>query len=98
MIDLGQIQEQLKQLQQVEANINEKLLNCAFRDELFRNPIETLKREGVVLPPDREQAILEFFQNAKVPPDANLRVASDLASTPGDLRAIRIGISIGIRF
>ena len=98
MIDLGQMQEQLKQLQEIEAKINDKLSNCAFRDELFKNPIETLKREGVVLPPEREKAILEFFQNVKVPEDANLRVASDLVPAPGDVRGLRISISIGIRF
>ncbi len=78
VVDIGKIQEQLGKLDEIEKRLNEKLYSKEFREALFKSPIDVLRREGIVLPRDKEKTIIEFFKDVNVPPDAMIaRIGSD---------------------
>ncbi len=89
-VDIGSINDELSELSRREDAINQKLCNASFRRALFDDPVKILKEEGITLPRDREESVIELFKSAKVPQNADLRLGSDF-SKPG------ISISIGIR-
>lgn len=90
LIDLGEIQGKLDKLDKIEERLNEKLSSKKFREELFNNPIDVLKKEGILLPKDKEESIIEFFKSVSIPPEAV--IGANVARRPG------IGIGITIRF
>ena len=91
VIDISKLDKSLRELQALEAGLNKKINQAAFRKRLFKNPVETLKQEGLALPKNREKSITEFFQSTQIDKNADLRVAS--RPEPAG-----VFISIGIRF
>lgn len=91
LVDLGKINQQLNELSKVEERLNQRLASREFRKQLFDNPVKVLRKEGIVLPKDKERSITDLFKSAKVPADKDLRVGSS-AAAPG------IFIYIAIRF
>jgi hypothetical protein len=90
-VNIGSINDQLRELSNIETRLNQQLAGRDFRKRLFDDPVEILRQEGVVLPREREQAVTDLFKSAKVPEDADLRLSTDRS-------ALGISISIGIRF
>jgi hypothetical protein len=91
VVDIGKIQEQLGKLDEIEKQLNEKLYSKEFREELFKSPIDVLRREGIEIPKDKEKTTTEFFKNVTVPDNVGIRVGSDITQKA-------VHIFIGIRF
>jgi hypothetical protein len=71
-------------LGQIEKKLNEQMANESFRKEFFGDPVATLRREGLVIPHEKEVVLKELVSGIKSPETA--------------LANGGIGISITIRF
>jgi hypothetical protein len=90
IVDLGEIQDKLDKLDKIEKRLNEKLYIKEFREGLLKDPIDVLKKEGIILPKDKEKSTIDFFKSVSVPPEAV--IGANVSRAPG------IGIGITVRF
>lgn len=78
---------------ELEKHLNKRLKDVSFRKELFSNPIEVLKREGLTLDKEKESSIAEYMKELTFPPKA-----IELGNMTVDSKAAGIGIGISIPF
>ncbi len=79
-------------LNDLQNKLNEHMRDESFRQQLSKDPIETLRREGVILPKEKEQDINEFFRS-----QATAVTGSSLR--PGVSKAAaEVVVTVGVRF
>jgi hypothetical protein len=86
-------ERQIKDFDRIEKQLNIKMKDEAFRRELFSDPVKILKREGVVLPVDKEKSLIQFMENVRISPEAAKMATSVMGPKKGENAAIGISIN-----